>query len=275
MYFVNNKLIRKGAMRKKDKARRVHIEGLEPGYLIPPDNLNQINRLVQLRKNNSDELPTNVEPCSFWQIIFATNPSYYRIYSTVKQVLLSEHFSNQYNKNNLISNGQTNANLVNSLANIDCFIDDDQSKYGQYTKNIPKVISMGLNVMLDIIKDTYQYNPKICVRSLESLYNLFQALKPESLKNEPAHMIEKYFELIQSLIEVSYSSVDNSYENYNLQILELSLLSLISFSLARGDVGKILNCIKLLLVDCNIENNEYFKVRIFFIQKLLLIFFLI
>lgn len=47
---------------------------------------------------------------------------------------------------------------------------------------IPKVVSLGLNVVLDIIKDSYQQNPSICIRSLESLNNLLTGLKPESLK---------------------------------------------------------------------------------------------
>lgn len=44
------------------------------------------------------------------------------------------------------------------------------------------MVSLGLNVVLDIIKDSYQQNPSICIRSLESLSNLLTGLKPESLK---------------------------------------------------------------------------------------------
>lgn len=47
---------------------------------------------------------------------------------------------------------------------------------------MPKVVSLGLNVVLDIIKDSHQKNPKICIRSLEALNNLLTGMKPESLK---------------------------------------------------------------------------------------------
>ncbi len=49
---------------------------------------------------------------------------------------------------------------------------------------IPKVVFLGLNVVLDIIKDSYAVNPDICIRSLRSLQDLLTGLKPESLKCE-------------------------------------------------------------------------------------------
>ena len=82
-------------------------------------------------------------------------------------------------------------------------------------------------------------------------------------------MIEKFFELLLSLISMSYSSLGNRCkttsssssthyydQGFHLQILELSISCLITLSIARGDTTKILSCIKTLLIDCNFNANS-------------------
>lgn len=82
-------------------------------------------------------------------------------------------------------------------------------------------------------------------------------------------MIEKFFELLLSLISMSYSSLGNHCnttsssssthyydQGFHLQILELSISCLITLSIARGDTAKILSCIKTLLIDCNFDANN-------------------
>lgn len=130
------------------------------------------------------------------------------------------------------------------------------------TLQIPKVVSLGFNVLFDIIHDSYQTSPQICVRSLQSLFNLLKGLKPESFKHEPSEMIDKMFELIISLIELSLSSMDsrkfsltstaNLYDNYHYQVLELGTSCLLSLSLARGDTARMLICIRTLLMQCDL-----------------------
>lgn len=67
-------------------------------------------------------------------------------------------------------------------------------------------------------------------------------------------MVEKFFDLITFLITNSYNSIvanmgDNS--EYHVSVLEQSILSFITLSIARGEPAKLLQCIKTLLIDCN------------------------
>lgn len=92
-------------------------------------------------------------------------------------------------------------------------------------------------------------------------------------------MIEKFFELLLSLISMSHSSMSRSqcntsvgisvyqstsshlsyYDDFHRQVLELSISCLITLSIARGDTSKILSCIKTLLIDCNFSQNSNSK----------------
>ncbi|KPM10530.1 E3 ubiquitin-protein ligase-like protein [Sarcoptes scabiei] len=150
----------------------------------------------------------------------------------------------------------------------DNLLDDEHRINLNFNKNVPKAITIGLNMVMDIIEESYEQSPKICLRSLESLNNYLQGLKPESLKNEPPCLIKRYFDLIESMIKLSYVSIGQytnsfpSYDNHYSLILELSLLSLLTLSIARGDIDKILNCIKILLIDCNARNRRSDKCRL-------------
>lgn len=79
-------------------------------------------------------------------------------------------------------------------------------------------------------------------------------------------MIDKFFDLILSLIQLSYSSIGRKYalsntssmyyDTFHSQVLELSISCLITLSIARGDISKILNCIKTLLIECNFNSKD-------------------
>lgn len=74
-------------------------------------------------------------------------------------------------------------------------------------------------------------------------------------------MIEKFFDLIAYLITCSYSTIirkgspSTLRDNYHCQVLEQSILSFITMSIARGETAKILNCIKTLVIECNDTNT--------------------
>lgn len=79
-------------------------------------------------------------------------------------------------------------------------------------------------------------------------------------------MIEKFFDLILSLISMSQNSIcrkfqmtstpSHCFDNFQTQVKELSISILITLSIARGDTTKILSCIKTLLIDCNCTSSE-------------------
>ena len=79
-------------------------------------------------------------------------------------------------------------------------------------------------------------------------------------------MIDKFFDLILSLIQLSFSSIVRKYaisntssiyyDTFHSQVLELSISCLIMLSIARGDTSKILSCIKTLLIECNFASSD-------------------
>lgn len=54
---------------------------------------------------------------------------------------------------------------------------------------LPKLVLMGLNGMLDLIKGSCRTHPDLCNKVLRSLLDTLQGLAPEAMKDEPKETI--------------------------------------------------------------------------------------
>ena len=100
--------------------------------------------------------------------------------------------------------------------------------------------------VFEIIREARKEFPSICKKALESLFNILQGLQPEELVKEPANVTEPMFEILLDLAsggDMAGTSQDNG-EN----IRALACACLVSFSVALGDTGKLLQGTSTMLM---------------------------
>ena len=56
---------------------------------------------------------------------------------------------------------------------------------------MPKVVGLGLRGVFELIKETRESHPELCVRALQALLDMLQGQAPEGLKTEPAESMGK------------------------------------------------------------------------------------
>ncbi|XP_028966426.1 E3 ubiquitin-protein ligase MYCBP2 [Galendromus occidentalis] len=110
---------------------------------------------------------------------------------------------------------------------------------------LPKLVLMGLNGMLDLIKGSCRTHPDLCIRVLRSLLDTLQGLAPEAMKDEPKETIDKLFSLLLEL-----SSLTDTTDPL-LTLSSLSSSCLVSLAIATGETAKTLATANCLLLPPN------------------------
>ncbi len=105
--------------------------------------------------------------------------------------------------------------------------------------NLPKIVGIGLQGVIEIIRESQTQHPMICKKALSSLLNILQGLQPEELSNEPASVIGPMFD---TLLELS------SLESDETEIRSLGCACLLSLAVAYGDTGKMLLAASAMLM---------------------------
>lgn len=104
--------------------------------------------------------------------------------------------------------------------------------------SLPKIIGIGLHGVFEIIRESRQTFPTICRKSLSSLLNILQGLQPEELSHDPSLVMESMF---STLMELAGSpSETDPLHPVGSDIRALACACLLSFAVALGDTGKLL-----------------------------------
>ena len=72
--------------------------------------------------------------------------------------------------------------------------------------SLPKIVGIGLTGVLEIIRESKDRHPTICLRALESLLNILQGLQPEELSKDPLSITEPLFNVLLELASSSSNS---------------------------------------------------------------------
>ena len=130
---------------------------------------------------------------------------------------------------------------------------------------LPKVVSLGLSLIFQLIRESRTTSPSLCIRGLQALLETLQAQIPESLKNEPPQVSEELFDLLLDI--ACYSSLDNDDESEQdlsvlMELRSLACCCLVSLVISLGDTGKMLKTVCSLLTSPKIghSSNEDFQV---------------
>ena len=81
-----------------------------------------------------------------------------------------------------------------------CETDNESSDSDTTKSTLPRVVSLGLRTVFDMIRETETSHPLICQRGLKSLLDVLQGLQPEDLRDEPDNVMESMF---SSLLELA------------------------------------------------------------------------
>ncbi|CAI9731993.1 E3 ubiquitin-protein ligase MYCBP2-like [Octopus vulgaris] len=125
---------------------------------------------------------------------------------------------------------------------------EDIVKDGQLLQ-IPKIVGMGLNVVFELVRETQKQYPELCVKALKALLDLLQGQLPESMKGEPAEVLDGMFQLMMDL--TTGQGLNNISLELSNTLTSLACAALISLVIAWGDTGKYLSAIGVMLMNTN------------------------
>ncbi|VDH90727.1 E3 ubiquitin-protein ligase MYCBP2, partial [Mytilus galloprovincialis] len=169
----------------------------------------------------SESAPPTLEICG--------NPSMFTVYSTVRQSILEQCMKEAtqiyHQSQSLPSDSETDEER------------EEKSREGPI--KLPKIVGLGLTGVFELVKDTRQKYPELCVRALTALLDMLQGQQPESMKSEPADVIENFFSL---LMEISTEPGPDK------DLSALACSSLLSLVVALGDTGKLLTAVMAMLM---------------------------
>ena len=112
---------------------------------------------------------------------------------------------------------------------------------------LPKIVGIGLQGVLEIIRESHFAYPSVCVRALRSLLDILQGLQPEELSKEPAVVTEAMFKTLMELAALPDQAGSPSSDKGD-HIRALSCSCLLSLAVALGDTGKLLRATSSMLM---------------------------
>uniref|UniRef100_A0A8C4Q9Q7 Uncharacterized protein n=1 Tax=Eptatretus burgeri TaxID=7764 RepID=A0A8C4Q9Q7_EPTBU len=160
-----------------------------------------------------------------------SNPSAFNVYAHVRQCVLER-------RRHLGPQG-TGSKLCGQSA-LDSESDEEEEEMQEPPAKLPKIVSMGLCGVFELIRETCASQPALCARSLHALLNMLQGLLPEELQSEPSDVLGEYLTLM-------LSSNPSSTPGSGHSLGSLACACLFSLVVAWGDTGKILKAISAIL----------------------------
>ncbi len=112
---------------------------------------------------------------------------------------------------------------------------------------LPKIVGIGLQGVLEIIRESHCSFPGVCARALRSLLDILQGLQPEELSREPPAVMESMFRTLLELASLSDPPSPGPADNGD-HIRALACTCLLSFAVALGDTGKLLRATSAMLM---------------------------
>ncbi|XP_069130438.1 LOW QUALITY PROTEIN: E3 ubiquitin-protein ligase MYCBP2-like [Argopecten irradians] len=178
------------------------------------------------KKQKRDKSPENTDnPVPNLDV--SLNPSVFNVYSAVRQAVLERCMKEA---------SQIYHHSVTAQSDSDS--DDTGDEKGkEATIKIPKIVTLGLSGLFELVRETRCMYPELCVRALQALLNLLQGQQPESMKLETPEIVDGLFQL---LMEVAMGT--------DMSLSSLACSSLISLTVAMGDTGKLLTAISSMLM---------------------------
>lgn len=64
-----------------------------------------------------------------------------------------------------------------------------------------KIVGLGLMSVFELVRDTRQKYPELCVRALTALLDMLQGQQPESMKSEPPDVIGIYVIVLHVVVQ--------------------------------------------------------------------------
>ncbi|XP_052283534.1 E3 ubiquitin-protein ligase MYCBP2-like isoform X2 [Dreissena polymorpha] len=197
----------------------------------------------QLKRDESQE---EVPETPVTNLELHGNPSPFTVYALVRQALLEKCM-----KEATKVYQRSSASLSDSEAEED---GEERGKDG--VVRIPKVVGLGLFGLYELVRATSEEYPELCVRALRALLDMLQGQLPESMKHEPADVIEGLFQLLMDI--ATHAGPDIVHEGQSLTSLACS--ALISLVISLGDTGKLLTAVSALLMSTGSMASQYIKV---------------
>ena len=164
------------------------------------------------------------------------NPSSFSVYAAIRQTVLE----NKLRRDSLLF-ASTITSPSAKVAADDSYEDDDESE--KKSAGLPKIVGLGLTVIFELISESRTSNPSLCSRGLRALLDTLQGQVPESMRREPADLMDSLFSLLLSLSTSDEVGDDDD----GRLIRSLSSACLLSLVVAIGDTGKMLKAIASLI----------------------------
>ena len=116
---------------------------------------------------------------------------------------------------------------------------------------LPKIVGIGLQGVLEIIRESRVSFPTVCRRALDSLLNILQGLQPEELAREPSLVMESMFDTLLDLASTPLHEDEGNSTDRGNHIRALACSCLLSLAVALGDTGKLLRASSSMLMSPN------------------------
>ncbi len=114
---------------------------------------------------------------------------------------------------------------------------------------LPKIVGIGLQGVLEIIRESHSAFPGVCARALRSLLDILRGLQPEELCREPPSVMEPMFRTLLELASLQEEPPGGG-------IRALACACLLSFAVALGDTGKLLRAASAMLMSPRGSSSE-------------------
>ncbi|WAQ99892.1 MYCB2-like protein [Mya arenaria] len=185
------------------------------------------------KKSKRDQSPEELPETPITNLELHANPSTFNVYALVRQALLEKcmkEATKVYQKTTLsLSDSETE--------------EEGEDKSKDAGIRIPKIVGLGLCGVFELVRETRENYPELCVKAMRALLDMLQGQQPESMKYEPANVVDGLFQLLMEI--ATNSGPDFVHEGQSLTSLACS--ALLSLVIALGDTGKLLTAVPGIL----------------------------
>ncbi|XP_052792731.1 E3 ubiquitin-protein ligase MYCBP2-like isoform X2 [Mya arenaria] len=198
------------------------------------------------KKSKRDQSPEELPETPITNLELHANPSTFNVYALVRQALLEKcmkEATKVYQKTTLsLSDSETE--------------EEGEDKSKDAGIRIPKIVGLGLCGVFELVRETRENYPELCVKAMRALLDMLQGQQPESMKYEPANVVDGLFQLLMEI--ATNSGPDFVHEGQSLTSLACS--ALLSLVIALGDTGKLLTAVSALLMSTGSMASQHIKV---------------
>ncbi|RUS85197.1 hypothetical protein EGW08_007023, partial [Elysia chlorotica] len=187
------------------------------------------------KKQKREKSPDIPEPHSA-VINTHDNASMFAVYALVRQAVLAH----------AIRDSTRLYHLANTNTDSDTDSDEEAEEKGidQQIK-IPKIVGLGLSSVFELVRESRNQYPVLCIKALKALLDLLQGQQPEGMKKEPPEIVEELFSL---LMDLAINTGAKNIGGEDLSMSSLACSALISLTIGLGDTEKLLRAITVMLM---------------------------